>query len=115
MAYTNPLDPRARESRRKHYYANKEQYQERNRKAKEEKAAYIREYKTSRGCMDCGGKFPSFVLELDHLDSSQKLYTPATLANLGSWNKLHAELAKCEVVCANCHRIRTAKRGGWRE
>jgi hypothetical protein len=53
------------------------------------------------------------VLEFDHLEektaSISKLVSCAATAR-----SLDAEIARCEVVCANCHRRRTARRGGWR-
>lgn len=56
--------------------------------------------------MDCGVPYPYYVMEFDHRDPSQKL------ANIGrllgnSWKRLKDEIAKCDVVCANCHRERT--------
>lgn len=59
-------------------------------------------------CSDCGGSFPPECMDLDHV-RGEKLFN---LSNSGS--RSHAavleELAKCDVVCANCHRIRTRTR-----
>lgn len=66
------------------------------------------------GCMDCGEKNP-VVLEFDHRDPTEKVKDIAKLIHSGSVTRLKEELAKCDVVCANCHRKRTAKMfGSWR-
>jgi hypothetical protein len=63
----------------------------------------------SQPCMDCRGVFPPYVMEFDHARGKKRF-------NMGKANGLLtnpvvvAELAKCDVVCANCHRIRTWKR-----
>jgi hypothetical protein len=65
------------------------------------------------GCVDCGEKNP-IVLEFDHRDPNQKIANVGKL-RYGSTKQLKEELAKCDVVCANCHRKRTAKMfGSWR-
>ena len=97
-----------------HYNNNKESYLARNAKKKAEIKSYIVQYKEYRGCMDCGGKYPSYVLDLDHRDPSKKSFTPSHLYRTNSWNKMMIELEKCDVVCANCHRIRTHDRGYWK-
>lgn len=61
-------------------------------------------------CADCGGTFPPYAMDFDHRDPSMKLFSlgaskGATL--LKSRAVLEAEIAKCDIVCANCHRIRT--------
>jgi hypothetical protein len=105
MAYKDPLDERARAARRKHYEANKEQYLRRNAEAKKKKQEYIREARNVP-CMDCGGIYPYYVMDFDHRDPSQKMGNISRM--LGhSWTKLKAEIAKCDIVCANCHRHRT--------
>jgi hypothetical protein len=48
-------------------------------------------------------------MDFDHLDRSQKVANVGVIITRGSWAKLKAEIAKCEVVCANCHRLRTQK------
>ena len=64
----------------------------------------------SEGCLDCGEMDP-IVLDLDHLDPSQKKYKISDLRKRKvSEQELIEELEKCEVVCANCHRIRTHNR-----
>lgn len=60
--------------------------------------------------MDCGIKYPYYVMDLDHRPGETKLYDPARLVTLGSKRKLEQEIAKCDVVCANCHRQRTFDR-----
>lgn len=64
------------------------------------------EYLSTHPCMDCG-EIDIVVLEFDHL--SDKLSNIASLMTY-SWRAISEEIKKCEVVCANCHRRRTAKR-----
>lgn len=67
---------------------------------------FIQEYKQSVGCKDCGENYPFFLLDFDHLDDKEfdvSSYRTKTL----SLEKVKAEIAKCDVVCANCHRSRT--------
>jgi hypothetical protein len=65
-----------------------------------------------RPCTDCGEDDVG-VLEFDHVGS--KRAHVSTLAARGvRLPRLEAEVACCEVVCANCHRRRTARRGDWR-
>jgi hypothetical protein len=69
--------------------------------------------KLMAGCADCGyDKHPS-ALDFDHMPGTVKVQAVAVLAR-GSLKRLFDEIAKCEVVCANCHRIRTAERDQWR-
>ena len=60
-------------------------------------------------CKDCGERYPTCVMDFHHRDPSEKEYDIASAVNhirVGK-GKLRAELAKCDVLCANCHRIRT--------
>ena len=50
-------------------------------------------------------------MDFDHI-RGKKLHNVAWLVNV-SERRLLEEIAKCDLVCANCHRIRTARRGGW--
>lgn len=93
---------------KKHYYANKSYYYAKNYKARDRKTAYVRELKNNP-CTDCGIKYPFYVMEFDHLDGATKLREVGRSLNNG-WRSLKAEIAKCELVCANCHRARTYKR-----
>lgn len=87
-----------------------------------EKAAYKRKQKINEklilerlkeGCMDCGEK-NYIVLEFDHREPSTKKHAISSMKG-GATKPLVKELQKCDVVCANCHRIRTAKMfGNWR-
>ena len=63
-------------------------------------------------CVDCETKYPLCVMQFDHLpEKGKKLFCISNQAlNGGNLEELKAELAKCEVVCANCHCIRTVKR-----
>jgi len=102
---------KAQEDSKRHYYRNKEQYLARNRKKRATLSDFLRKYKEFHGCSDCGSKFPYYVMDFDHRDPSQKVFEPARLTRQGSWDKMIEEIAKCDVVCANCHRERTHQRG----
>lgn len=59
-------------------------------------------------CTDCGND-DIRVLEFDHLADKRENVTK--LISYGySWDSIQKEIAKCEVVCCNCHRIRTIER-----
>lgn len=61
-------------------------------------------------CMDCGGTFPTECMDLDHVQGD-KVDSVSRLISLSRpMEEIQAEVAKCELVCANCHRIRTRKR-----
>jgi hypothetical protein len=60
-------------------------------------------------CADCQRKYPSYVMDFDHVRGT-KVMSVSTLINSGSKRRLLKEIEKCEVVCSNCHRIRTHTR-----
>ena len=60
-------------------------------------------------CMDCGYKAHPAALEFDHVRGS-KVCSIATLLQGARWEEVLTEVAKCELVCANCHAIRTQTR-----
>lgn len=63
----------------------------------------------SKPCTDCGGSFPDYVMQFDHRDPSTKLKSIGNLTSAGLTPKVLAEIAKCDLVCANCHAVRTHK------
>jgi formate-dependent nitrite reductase cytochrome c552 subunit len=59
-------------------------------------------------CADCGGRFKPHQMDFDHRDPSAKAFrVTAGRVMLMSTERVLAEVAKCDIVCANCHRIRT--------
>ena len=71
------------------------------------------EYKNNNNCVDCDESDP-IVLEFDHLPQFDKTENISVMIRNGvSWENIQKEIAKCELVCANCHRRRTHTRGGW--
>ena len=67
----------------------------------------------NRCCVDCGEK-DIVVLEFDHLNPALKSFEISQAVRLGhSWSETLKEINKCEVVCANCHKKRTAKQFNW--
>jgi hypothetical protein len=70
--------------------------------------AYVDKLKAESGCMDCGLK-PEYsqVLEFDHRPDEVKLFHISDRMATGTMDDLLAEIRKCDIVCANCHRVRT--------
>jgi hypothetical protein len=59
-------------------------------------------------CEDCGQRFPPECMDHDHKDPSTKEFNVSYGAMAGfSLDRVKAEILKCRLVCANCHRIRT--------
>jgi hypothetical protein len=63
----------------------------------------------SRPCTDCGVQYPPYVMDFDHV-RGKKLWEIGTAKGTVATAALLAEVAKCDVVCSNCHRIRTHHR-----
>lgn len=97
------------------YYQNyyKSNPSEKNRLAKrrklvrEEIKEYIRKVKDVP-CADCKIKYPFYVMQFDHI--RDKEFNISTAINFHTLNKIKLEIAKCEIVCANCHAERTFQR-----
>lgn len=62
-------------------------------------------------CADCKARFPYVCMDFDHRPGEEKLFN-ISQAGTASLEALQAEMAKCDVVCSNCHRIRSARRMG---
>lgn len=98
---------------REHYRKNRNAHNERraqNGKVYRNKMRKAVDALKDVPCTDCGQKFPPFVMDFDHLDGYEKTDCIANLVNWSSLEKILAEMAKCEIVCSNCHRIRTWNR-----
>lgn len=63
----------------------------------------------ARPCADCGNRYPPYVMDLDHV-RGKKIANVSAMTVSFSFARILIEIAKCDVVCANCHRERTAKR-----
>lgn len=100
---------------REHYETNKQRYIDQaaasQRRLRRERTTYLIEYFAAHPCTDCGEDDP-IVLEFDHLDAKAKSFTIGGAISYRRWQSILDEMAKCEVVCANCHRRRTARRRG---
>lgn len=66
--------------------------------------------KLARGCADCGWASWPRGLDWDHVRPPKVAAVATLIANNRPWSDIEAEMAKCDLVCANCHRIRTVER-----
>jgi hypothetical protein len=70
----------------------------------------FRGYKESNPCSDCDEYFPYFVMQFDHI-TNDKVAQVSDFLHSHDWKALWLEIAKCELVCTCCHRLRTEARG----
>ncbi len=92
-----------------HYQNNKEKYKEAFKKTRKRSQQFIYDLKEKIPCTDCGNYYPHYIMDYDHIDASTKKEKVSTLARCSKKTALE-EIAKCELVCANCHRERTHQR-----
>lgn len=111
MAYRNKADQAA--SSRRHYEKNKAAMKRRAAKHSAEERRRCRDVivaAKNRPCADCGREYPSYVMDFDHV-RGDKEHNVGDMANRGATvRRVLQEIEKCDVVCANCHRIRTHTR-----
>lgn len=70
---------------------------------------YLRELKEKTPCLDCKISYPYYVMDFDHVRGKKHKNVMELVPTL-SKKKIDEELAKCEIVCSNCHRVRTHMR-----
>jgi hypothetical protein len=91
------------------YYKNNPDKALKPRLNRKQKIRDIKNAAKDVACMDCGIKYPPYVMDFDH--RGDKVFEIAGASStFMSLEKLKVEIAKCDVVCANCHRARTHNR-----
>jgi hypothetical protein len=97
----------AQEARARWVANNPQLARDANLAAKNRMKARVDAYKAERGCVDCGND-DERVLDLHHRDGTDKSDSINRMRCKTSWENIMKEAAKCDVLCANCHRIRHA-------
>ncbi len=95
----------------KRYYENHSHYRnshnESREKLREQSARKVFEYLINHPCINCGESDP-IVLEFDHRNRDDKIESVSILVRNSSWKRIEFEIQKCDVLCANCHRRKSA-------
>jgi hypothetical protein len=104
-----------RECFRAYFQARGDHHRQQSAAARRERVAAARrfmdDYLAAHPCVDCGERDPD-VLDFDHVAEKASLVS-ALVAWGARRSRIEAEIARCEVRCANCHRRVTAQRAGW--
>lgn len=64
---------------------------------------WVRSYKTSKGCVDCGYNAHHAALDFDHIGT----HKTSNVSKLRTLKRVREEIEHCVVRCANCHRVKT--------
>lgn len=106
MPYTDIK--KRRECHKRYYLKNKQLYREKNIRRRKSLIEFVISYK-QKACMDCSVHYPHYVMDFDHRDKTTKISSINDMINVHSYSKekILEEIKKCDLVCANCHRIRT--------
>lgn len=75
---------------------------------KRERRLRLNAIKVASGCLDCGFAAHPAALQFDHARGEKSFEIGSKVS--AAWERIEAEIAKCDIVCANCHAIRTAER-----
>lgn len=83
---------------------------ERRVRHKAEIRAWIQQLKSDTPCADCKQQWPYYVMHFDHLGDDKEKDIGEAVNRGWSRARIQLEMDKCELVCANCHAIRTHQR-----
>ncbi len=112
MPYKDPV--KQKQAQRKHYLANKAKYLEASNANRHTRRLalmkYITELKTNAACIDCKENLHFAAMDFDHVRGKKVGPVGKLVHELVPLAVLKEEIAKCELVCSNCHRVRTWKR-----
>lgn len=112
MAGRDPV--KQQEAKRRYYERNKETVKSKarnhSRVMRAKVKTWLHDYLKEHPCVDCGATDP-IILEFDHI--RDKEFNVGEANTLGiTLKRVMAEVAKCEVRCANCHRKKTYHEAG---
>lgn len=98
------------------YYKNngrkhKEVVAKRNKEIRLDIMTKVYDFLSKNPCINCG-EDDITVLEFDHLRDKVKCVSDM-MKRRNSWTVIQAEIEKCQILCANCHRRKTAKDQNW--
>ena len=80
------------------------------RQSRAKRKAWVSEIKQKLGCVDCGYNENPIALDFDHVRGEKHMGIAQAVSRCWSLEKILQEIEKCEVRCANCHRIITMQR-----
>jgi hypothetical protein len=89
--------------------AGRSRYLDRKRKNWREQAAMLDRCR-AQACADCRRAFPPCAMDFDHRDPATKRAAVTRMIGRAGTQRILDEVAKCDIVCANCHRLRTFRR-----
>lgn len=93
-----------------YFQKTKDKYLKRHKKNKQRLKEMVDKLK-ELPCTDCGQTFPTECMDFDHRDPEEKSDNVGTMVSNGQGTqRILDEIKKCDLVCANCHRIRTHRR-----
>lgn len=81
----------------------------RNKRYRKEAREAVQELKSTTPCADCGQTYPYYVMQFDHV-ADDKVGNVSDILRNGVHRAAREEMAKCDLVCANCHAERTFRR-----
>ena len=102
------------EYQRRWYQENKKEHlarvKARNKAYKQEMREFVKFLKSTTPCTDCGHFYPSYVMQFDHIGDDKIMEVSIMVSRMWSRENIQKEIDKCEIVCANCHAVRTYTR-----
>ena len=106
MPYKDPVKQKLAQQR--YYKENQVKYKETSRRKTRLLRRLIQDIKNSTPCTDCKIQYPHYVMDFDHVNG--KKFNNISDIHLFTERTLREEVAKCDLVCSNCHRHRTYMR-----
>ncbi len=95
---------------RGHYETNKPVYREAGYRMRNQLRDDVRVIKEASPCVDCEKSYPYYVMQFDHVGTDKVGSIASMISRHKGREAVFAEIAKCELICANCHAIRTHTR-----
>jgi hypothetical protein len=103
MAYKDP--EQQRKAQQESYERHAEKVIQRSAQRRIENREWVSSLK-DKPCLDCGGSFPPYVMDFHHRDPAAKVHKISWMITNRGRQTVLEEIAKCDLICANCHRIR---------